>query len=333
LGGVFGCLFVVALAGLIYLRMMRNEDRLRYGSSTIQQQSEGKPSENNPSDPQPTKEQMASSYFRDPQDGQVVFTSPIDSEMQYTVSLKSREASPFSSGDPPVFFTPTTMYPTTAGAGAPVPPTAVPYLPSRENYMTELGGIPPMAYSGPPHTAATMNVGPLYGAQLFQTHSANPAFTGATTMATRTSPNIMDTAPFATHPGAPSNLTTEPIATTVNNAYRHPAVHSVVMPAVTEQGLVYMPPVPPVPPVPQGIAAPSSTLSSESSMGYGYAMTPSSTVAATAATPMTTNDSILAFSEGSQGSPSIPPIPQRPTNTGVYYSSVISGPNTSVLDN
>ncbi|KAK3821144.1 MAG: hypothetical protein J3Q66DRAFT_386058 [Benniella sp.] len=328
LAGVFGCLFVVALAGLIYLRMLRNEDRLRYGSSTIQQQPEEKPSKNNPSDAQPTKEQMASSYFRDPQDGQVVFTSPIDSEMQYTVSLKSREASPFSSGDtqphPPVLFTPTTMYPTTAGAGAPVPPTAVPYLPSRENYVTELSGSSPMAYSGPPHTAATMNVGPLYGAQPIQTHSANPAFTGVTTMATRTSPNIMDTAPFATHPGAPSNLTTEPIATTVNNAYRHPAVHSVVMPAVTEQGLVYMPPVPPVP---QGIAAPSSTLTSQSSMGYGDVMTPSSTAAATAATPMTTNDSILAFSERSQGSPSIPPIPQRPTNTGVYYSSVISGPN------
>ncbi|KAF9353191.1 hypothetical protein BGX34_011742 [Mortierella sp. NVP85] len=337
LGGVFGCLFVVALAGLIYLRMIRNEDRLRYGSSTTKQQPEEKPSENNPSNAQPTKEQMASSYFRDPQDGQVVFTSPIDSEMQYTVSLKSREASPFSSGDPqphpPVIFTPTTMYPTTAGTGAPVPPTTVPYLPSRENYMTELNGTPPMAYSGPPHTAATMNVGPLYGTQPFQTHSANPAFTGATTIATMASPNTMDTTPFGTRPGAPSNLTSEPIATTVNNAYRHPAVHSVVMPAVTEQGLVYMPPVPPrppVPPLPQGIAAPSSALTSESSMGYGDVMTPSSTAAATAATPMTTNDSILASSEGSQASPSIPPIPQRPTNTGVHYSSVIPGPKTSI---
>lgn len=323
LGGVFGCLFVITMAGMVYLYVKRREDKIRFDSLAAKQQS----NENPPQGSDPHREDSArkavTSYLRDPQDA-----SPMAAQPQYSADLKESPMSHIS-GVPhplqPIIFTPTTMYAPAVATGVPVTSATPSHVSSRENYMTDLSGGVPMAYSGP--TSAPMNVSSAYTSAPFQAYGMDPSIYGATTMAAMGNTPNVGVPPFGNNSNIPTNTRSEPIATTVNSAYIHPAGR-VPLATTPATALLYLPPPPSLP---QTAAPWSPTLPSESTNGDGGTMTPTSNVAATATTPGSTNASIAVTSEGSQGSPNIPPLPQRPVqNTNVRYTSVISGPIASV---
>ncbi|KAG0002141.1 hypothetical protein BGZ65_002892 [Modicella reniformis] len=291
LGGVFGGLFVVALSGLLYLYVKRREDRIRYGVSSSQQgpKQQG-PNGKTDNDLQNRNPQTA---IRDPQDvsnSRVIFSSPIDSEMEYTVSRKQMSDAPTGpSSQQPIVFNPMVPYPSTVGGHVPIPFPAPPYDPSRDNVLTDLSGDVFAGYNAPSLAGATANLSSTYGTQPLQGYTQ-----GYTSYP---QPPMGVTAPYVNHASIPPNITAEPVATAVNPSYIHPGVRSrpIVPTEPAPIGLVYVPPL-----LNQTTAASSPPPASEASINN---------------------------SNGSQGSPQTPPLPQRPVqNNNLQYSSVVSGP-------
>ncbi|KAG0320625.1 hypothetical protein BGZ99_004397 [Dissophora globulifera] len=146
LGGVFGGLLVIALAGVIYMYLKRREDKIRYGLAPKQQNEE----HTDANSPQMTSLQHPSGSVRDPQDASslgtsgAIFVSPIDDKLQYTVSHKDSSppmTSPHSFGSQPgqpVMYIPNAPY---GAAGLSSLPTQAAFVP--------VGGNGYIAYTTP----------------------------------------------------------------------------------------------------------------------------------------------------------------------------------------
>ncbi|KAI7815976.1 hypothetical protein BC939DRAFT_72868 [Gamsiella multidivaricata] len=233
LGGVFGGLLVIALSGLIYLYLKRKEDRVRYGppsnqqsagssekadepASTLQSQYSNGPASMNPQHVQFLRDPQDTSSFAQGPPGQVIFSSPIDSELEYCVSRKEAIPSPmFSSAlgtaqpPTPIVYVPQTSYIPVTATGAPLgvfPPA--PYTPTQDSSMMAPNSDIYRVHSIPPMTAATHNSNHFAGiispvpTQAFNGYSA-PLYAAT------------DPTPFSNGTGYSSNYYSAPVASAI----------------------------------------------------------------------------------------------------------------------